>query len=104
MGMDSEFLKQHLSIKTEREERAKELSQKGIPWSAKLFYDAPPTASQVSTLSGALRDLEKRGLVVGHDGARGLGEKPRTTHVKLTEPGKNTALSLKNNGANLSGK
>lgn len=79
-------------------ERLKVLSQKGVLWTAKRFYNAPPTRSQEATLSDSLHSLEKNGFVVTHDSAGGLGAKPRTKHVKLTELGRDAALFLKSSG------
>ena len=78
--------------------RLRELNQKGIPWSAKSFYNAAPTRSQEATLSGALRRLEKRGLVILYDSAGGLGEKPRTKHVRLTKAGAEVARFEREHG------
>lgn len=81
-----------------REERLKVLSQKGTPWSAKIFYGHAPTRSEEATLSGSLVSLEVKGLVVLHDSTNGLGDKPRTTHVKLTQLGRESADLLTRNG------
>lgn len=73
-------------------ERFKNLNQKGARWSAKLFFDEPPTRAQEATVSGALNTLEKNGFVVLYDSAGGLGDKRRTTHIKLTALGRDAAL------------
>lgn len=76
-------------------EYVRELGQKGIPWSAKRFYDDHSlTRSQEASVATALRALERRGLVVKLDSAGGLGRKPRTTHVKLTATGCEVAAFL----------
>lgn len=71
--------------------KLKELNQKGVPWSAKRFYDDAPSSSQERALSRSLSKLKARGLVIGFDTAGGLGVKPRTSHVKLTHSGREAA-------------
>ncbi len=66
-------------------EKLEEFHTKGVPWSAKKFFDDCPTKSQTVTLSKSLKGLKRRGLIVTYDSAKGRGEKPRTTHVKLTD-------------------
>ncbi len=68
-------------------EKLKEYCTKGAPWSAKGFFGDSPTKSQTVTLSKSLKGLKRRGLVIAYDTAKGRGEKPRTTHVKLTDYG-----------------
>lgn len=71
--------------------KVKELHQKGVPWSAKRFYDDAPSSSQERALSRSLSKLKARGLVICFDTAGGLGSKPRTSHVKLTNLGREAA-------------
>lgn len=75
------------------------LYAKGIAWSAKTFckahpdYGRPDGTINRSTLSTSLKALEKSGLVQRIDAACGLGTRCRTSHVKLTDAGRVTALA-----------
>lgn len=75
-------------------EYVKELRQKGIPWSAKRFYDAVPTKLESKSLSRALLALEERGLLIRYDITGGLGLKSRAEYARLTKSGRDVACSL----------
>lgn len=76
----------------------KELRQKGIPWSAKRFYDAVPTKLESKSLSRSLKALERKGLVNPYDITGGLGRKSRTKYVRLTTSGCDAAAFLVKSG------
>lgn len=78
---------------------AETIKQEGVPWSAERFltHIKNPTRSHHASLSRSLGGLENRGLVDRRDSAKGLGQKPRTTHVKLTKIGRDAAKQLSEN-------
>lgn len=76
----------------------KELRQKGIPWSAKRFYDAVPTELESKSLSRSLIALESRGLLIRHDITGGMGRKSRAKYVRLTKSGCDAATFLVKSG------
>lgn len=76
------------------EENYKEFQRKGVPWSAELIFDRTVDKNIKSSASRALSSLEARGILVLYDSTEGAGIKPRTSHVKLTQLGRQLATDL----------
>ncbi len=58
--------------------------KRGVKWSAKEFLGRSPTATESMSLSRALADLERAGLVKR---THSRGKRKRTSHIKLTKEG-----------------
>ncbi len=97
------LLQQEEAIKASGDKsKLKELNQKGIPWSAKRFYDdvygkalSHNQRRSISRTLKGLEDSDKKGnprrLVMRYDTTGGVGQKSRTSHVKLTPEGRHAA-------------
>lgn len=97
------LLQQEETIKASGDaNKIKGLNQKGVPWSAKRFYDdahgqAMPKG-QGQSISRTLKALEDSGrkdtprhLIERYDTTGGTGAKGRTSHIRLTPEGRHAA-------------
>lgn len=79
---------------TEITDLKKVLDYKGLPITAKLFYNKLPTNSEKSTLSRNLPLLESKGLLELCDSSLATALVPQTTNIRLTVFGEEVAQSL----------